>query len=96
MDVRPYIRIARVDHWFKNVFVLPGVVFAIYDTPTLLARSLVPRTLVALLATGLVASSNYTLNELLDAPMDAPVDTTWPEEIPIRRHPRVSRYIHKD
>ena len=27
--VIPYIRIRRVDHWFKNVFVLPGIVVAI-------------------------------------------------------------------
>jgi hypothetical protein len=25
----PYIRIMRVDHWFKNVFVLPGIVVAL-------------------------------------------------------------------
>lgn len=23
---RDYVRLARVDHWFKNVFMLPGIV----------------------------------------------------------------------
>ena len=68
---RPYIAIARPDHWFKNVFMLPGVVFAIYDVPSLLSASIVPALLTGLLATCLVASSNYTLNEVLDAPKDA-------------------------
>ena len=27
--VRPYVQIARVDHWFKNVFMLPGAVLAV-------------------------------------------------------------------
>ena len=66
-----YIRIARPDHWFKNVFMLPGVVFALYDSPWLISWSNFTALLLGLLATCLVASSNYTINEILDAPKDA-------------------------
>jgi 4-hydroxybenzoate polyprenyltransferase len=66
----PYFKIARVDHWFKNVFMLPGVVVAIYIDHSLLSWQLAPRFLIALLAGGLVASSNYVLNEILDASTD--------------------------
>ena len=68
--LRPYIDIARIDHWFKNAFMLLGVVLAVFYQPSA-ARwsSLVPLAL-AVLATCLVASSNYVLNELLDAPRD--------------------------
>jgi len=27
--LRGHIQIARIDHWFKNVFVLPGIIAAI-------------------------------------------------------------------
>ncbi|HFQ88943.1 MAG TPA: prenyltransferase, partial [Desulfobulbus sp.] len=69
--IRPYIQIARFDHWFKNVFMLPGVVVALYARPDLLSLATLGHVLVALLATGMVASSNYVLNELLDARFDA-------------------------
>ena len=39
--VRPYVQIARVDHWFKNAFMLLGVVLAIFYAPRL--ASLVQR-----------------------------------------------------
>lgn len=68
--IKPYIQIARPDHWFKNVFVLPGVVFAVYDTPDLLTWQILPSLLLALFSTCLVASSNYVINEILDAPTD--------------------------
>lgn len=72
--VRPTLRghldIARVDHWVKNVFVLPGVVAALGTTGTSFAWPMAVRLVVGLLATGLVASSNYTINEVLDAPYD--------------------------
>jgi 4-hydroxybenzoate polyprenyltransferase len=68
--IRPYIQIARVDHWFKNAFMLLGVVLAIFYQPEVATwSSLIPLTL-AVVATCLVASSNYVLNELLDAPRD--------------------------
>jgi 4-hydroxybenzoate polyprenyltransferase len=68
--VRPYVQIARFDHWFKNAFMLLGVVLAFFYDPTLLAWGSVPNLLLAVLATCLVASSNYVLNEILDGPTD--------------------------
>jgi len=67
----PYVQIARVDHWFKNAFMLLGVILALFYRPQLLTwRSLVPLG-IAVLATCLIASSNYVINELLDGPLDA-------------------------
>ena len=68
--IRPYIQIARIDHWFKNAFMLLGVILAVFYQPSVANwASAVPLAL-AVIATCLVASSNYTLNELLDAPND--------------------------
>src|SRR5262245_55737200 len=66
----PYIQIARVDHWFKNVFMLLGVLIAFFYEPALFTWTSLLRIGGALLATCLIASSNYVINELLDAPMD--------------------------
>ena len=71
MNITPYIKIARFDHWFKNVFMIPGVIVALYVQPELLSGSTLFDLLLALLATGFVASSNYVVNEILDAPFDA-------------------------
>lgn len=65
-----HLRIARADHWVKNVFVLPGIVVALS-----LERdkwsTLNPFTLLTgFAAICLIASSNYVLNEVLDAPFD--------------------------
>ena len=68
--IRPYIQIARVDHWFKNAFMLLGVVLAVFYQPDVLRWSSLWPFAIAVLATCLVASSNYVLNELLDAPND--------------------------
>jgi decaprenyl-phosphate phosphoribosyltransferase len=66
----PYIKIVRFDHWFKNVFVLPGVALVLYLDPTLIQANILFNLVLALLSTGLVASSNYVINEILDAPYD--------------------------
>jgi decaprenyl-phosphate phosphoribosyltransferase len=66
----PYVQIARVDHWFKNAFMLLGVLLAFFYQPGLFGWSSVPPLVLALLATCLVASSNYVLNEILDGPKD--------------------------
>ena len=68
--IRPYVQIARVDHWFKNSFMVQGVVLAFFYQPSLASWQSALPLLVAVIATCLVASSNYVLNEVLDGPRD--------------------------
>jgi 4-hydroxybenzoate polyprenyltransferase len=70
IDLRAHLAMARVDYWFKNVFVLPGIIVALGTIPAVDWGALVVRGVTGLLAVCLVASSNYTLNEILDAPTD--------------------------
>src|SRR5881396_2337833 len=65
-----HLRICRVDHWFKNIFVLPGMVVAVSIVPRVDASDVAWHLAIGLLAVCLVASSNYVLNELQDAPYD--------------------------
>ena len=39
LSIAPYIAIARFDHWFKNVFVVPGIIVAIYADHSLITTS---------------------------------------------------------
>ena len=68
--LRGHIAIARIDHWFKNVFVIPGIIAAIGVDPSHVSPHLVQRIVLGLLSVCLVASSNYVVNEVLDAPTD--------------------------
>jgi len=65
-----HISIARIDHWFKNVFVIPGIVAAIGTDPEHIADGIWTRIVLGTLSVCLVASSNYVINEVLDAPSD--------------------------
>ena len=67
-----YVRIARLDHWIKNLFILPGFAVAVLmlkPRPALDAGLWIDLA-VALLATSLAASANYVINEWLDARFD--------------------------
>lgn len=65
-----HLRIARPGHWIKNVFVLPGVLAGMTLMPWDDPQGLAYRFVVGMLAVCLIASSNYTINEVLDAPFD--------------------------
>jgi 4-hydroxybenzoate polyprenyltransferase len=69
MSLRHYIDIARPSTWTKNVFVLPGILLAYFFQPPGWSASKAGMVL-GMLATCLVASSNYVLNEILDARSD--------------------------
>ncbi|HQT76723.1 MAG TPA: UbiA prenyltransferase family protein [Rhodopila sp.] len=67
--LRDYIRIARPDHWVKNIFMIPGAALAfvlVHRTASVSPGNL----LLAVVSLCLVASANYTINEYLDAPFD--------------------------
>lgn len=69
--MKKYIRIARPDHWIKQLFIFPGCLFAL-----LLANSEniyqngVWKVLLGFIATCFIASANYVINEWLDAEFD--------------------------
>lgn len=69
--MKKYIKIARPDHWIKQFFVFPGVLFALMITD--MAGSLqdmVIRMIFGFLSTCAIASANYVINEWLDAAFD--------------------------
>jgi 4-hydroxybenzoate polyprenyltransferase len=68
--LRGHIQICRIDHWFKNVFVLPGIIAAIGVNAANATDGLWMRIVLGLVSICLVASSNYVINEVLDAPSD--------------------------
>ena len=68
--LRAHIEIARPDHWIKNVFILPGIVAALAIDHTRIHAIHVSKIFIGLFAYCLIASSNYVLNELRDAPFD--------------------------
>src|SRR5262245_25323714 len=67
---KAYVSIARPDHWCKNAFMALGVALAYFCHPEALAMSAVVAILWAVATTCLIASSNYVINEILDAPSD--------------------------
>ena len=80
-----HLQIARFDHWVKNVFVLPGIIVALGFDDRQATLGLLARVVIGLLATGLVASSNYVINELLDAPYDRTHPTKCRRPVPSGR-----------
>lgn len=81
-----YLKICRPHHWLKNVFIVFGHVVAValvldfnltWQHMWLAALSLVPACLIA--------SANYILNEILDAPFDAMHPTKRHRGIPAGR-----------
>ncbi|MFP4273498.1 MAG: UbiA family prenyltransferase [Paracoccaceae bacterium] len=68
-SVRDYLRLARLDHATKHVFILPGIALALLlrgDQGEALAFNIVAGLLAAVCA----ASANYVINEWLDRDFD--------------------------
>lgn len=76
--VMGYASIARPDHWFKNVFMVVGVLLAFFYHPDLFHVGALVNIVWAVAAVCLIASSNYVINEILDAPTDL--------SHPVKRH----------
>jgi 4-hydroxybenzoate polyprenyltransferase len=70
MKIAAYLSIARPSHWFKNVFMVPGILLVALFDRTYLGWDALPGILLGFVAACLIASSNYVLNEILDAEKD--------------------------
>ena len=80
--LRGHLAIMRFDHWFKQVFVLPGIAVALSDTAGNIPGGLGARLVVGFLSVSLVCSSNYVINEVLDAPSDLSHPTKSARPVP--------------
>ena len=60
----------RLDHSIKQIFIIPGIVLAMAMTGSGLSEKVLIRILIGLVASTLIACSNYVVNEILDAPFD--------------------------
>lgn len=70
-NMKKYIRIARPDHWIKQLFVFPGCLFALLlSQKTGNAAEILLTVLLGFLSTCFIASANYVTNEWLDAEFD--------------------------
>ncbi len=68
-QLNDYVRIARPDHWIKNIFMLPGAALAMTLSGRFEAQT-VALVGVAFITLCLIASANYTINEYLDGRFD--------------------------
>ena len=68
--IASYVAIARPDHWFKNVFMAVGVILAFFYREVPWTPALAGMIAWAFAVTCVIASSNYVINEILDAPSD--------------------------
>lgn len=69
-SLQDYVQIARPDHWFKNIFMVPGMVFAYMYFHPEIDLYIIGKLLLAVISTCLIASANYVINEWLDAEFD--------------------------
>lgn len=68
--MKKYLKIARIDHWIKQLFILPGLVVAVLITDVAWSDLNMLKFLFGFLGTCFIASANYVINEWLDAPYD--------------------------
>ena len=69
--ISPYLKIVRFDHWIKQLFIIPGMVFAIsLIKHNNLSEIKLFHIILGFISTCCIASANYIINEWLDAGFD--------------------------
>ena len=67
----PYIKIARPDHWIKQLFIIPGILIAFFLVKDVVFDlNLFIKIIVGFISTCFIASANYVINEYLDSDFD--------------------------
>lgn len=69
-QLRDYLAMTRPDYWLKNIFIIPGLFFALAVYDTAFSSALVFNIIIGFLSSILIVSANYVINEYLDAGFD--------------------------
>lgn len=65
-----YLKLLRINHWFKNFFIFFGIFFAVWRIGIPFQRSIIFDAVFAFFASSLVSSSNYVINQIADIKYD--------------------------
>ena len=68
--MKKYIAMMRLDHWIKQLFIVPGCVAAVFLSSAVFSKELILKIIFGFFATCFIASANYVINEWLDAEFD--------------------------
>lgn len=68
--MKKYIKIMRIDHWVKQLFIIPGIIFAMVLLKIMPNTTMILPLILGFLSTCFIASSNYVINEWLDRHFD--------------------------
>jgi len=68
--LKEYIAVIRPDNWVKNVFMIPGMLFALSIFHTPFSLDLCVKIVVGIVSICFIASANYVINEYLDKSFD--------------------------
>lgn len=68
--IKEYLKIARFDHWIKQLFVIPGWFIAYILIKSKIDKQILIQLILAIISTSFIASANYVINEWLDAAFD--------------------------
>ncbi|MBA7546184.1 hypothetical protein ES705_38567 [subsurface metagenome] len=63
--IKHYIKIARFDHWFKNIFMLPGIIMGLYYNNFSIESTSTGIILAGILATCLIALAGLIISSLI-------------------------------
>ncbi len=67
----PYVKIARPDHWIKQLFIIPGIIIGIFLIKNInYDINFIINIILGFIGTCFIASANYVINEFLDAEFD--------------------------
>lgn len=74
-DFLPYLRLLRIDHWIKNLFLFPGVAIAVsfekIPSGVGLNQNDLLRIILSFITLCIASSANYVINEWLDKEKDS-------------------------
>lgn len=86
---QPYLKLLRLDHWIKNIFLFPGVAIAVsfesIPKGMSLYREDIFQVILSFVTLCIASSANYVINEWLDRNFDS--------NHPFKNH-RVSNHYH--